>query len=92
VRVEEIAAADIVATRVGGQAVPRDVPGAPDTTHDFDVQLADGRAIALEVTSAVDPEMVSMRVAHISESGPLLASGLVGGSASTAIGPSRSTR
>lgn len=46
-----------------GRSVPRDVAGAPDATHDFDVQLADGRTIALEVTSATDEDVQGLHAA-----------------------------
>ncbi len=62
-KAEEVAAGEIVAGHVGGEAKPRDVPGAPDASHDVDIKLLDGRRIALEVTSAADPELRSMRVA-----------------------------
>ncbi len=64
VKPEEVVAGDIVASRLGGEAKPRDIPGAPDATYDFDICLPDGRNIALEVTSAADPELLSMRAAQ----------------------------
>jgi hypothetical protein len=62
VKLEEVAAGEIVAGRLGGKATPHDVPGAPDASYDVDI-MADGRRIALEVTSAAVPELVSMRAA-----------------------------
>lgn len=59
----EVAAGNIAAGVLGGQAVPRDVEGAPDATHDFDVVLPDGRRVALEVTSAADREVLSLLAA-----------------------------
>jgi len=53
-RTDEEAAGKIVAQQLGGTAVPRDVPGAANATHDFDIELSDGRRIPLEVTSATD--------------------------------------
>ena len=53
-RADETAAADIVAAYLGGKPEPRDVEGAPDKTHDFDVLLENGERVALEVTAAVD--------------------------------------
>lgn len=50
---EEEAAARRLAGRLGGTWRWRDRPGAPDGTHDFDLD-AGGRRIALEVTSEVD--------------------------------------
>jgi hypothetical protein len=49
----ELRAATIVGSILDGVAVPRDVAGAPDGTHDFDVLLP-GRCVALEVTRAAD--------------------------------------
>src|SRR5271155_2885845 len=60
---DEEAAGNIVAAQVGGTPVARDVLGAQDRTHDLDIELPDGRCIALEVTSPADPELVSMRAA-----------------------------
>lgn len=47
-------AADTVASATGGIAEPQDLPGAPPGTHDFDVELPDGRVLALEVTRSTD--------------------------------------
>lgn len=59
--VDEKAAGRIVAQQVGGaKAIPRDVPGAPNGTHDLDVELPDGRVIAVEVTSARKAKLVSI--------------------------------
>lgn len=54
---EEEAAGKIVAKHLAGTYEARDVHGAPDATHDLDVVLADGRRVALEVTSAGDREI-----------------------------------
>jgi len=51
---EKSDAAAVVAKHVGATAInKRDVPGAPPSTHDFDLIVGD-RVIALEVTSATD--------------------------------------
>ncbi len=57
---EEQTAGKIVAEQLGGTPVPRDVPGAPDGTHDLDIVIADGRRVPLEVTSAIDGETHAM--------------------------------
>jgi hypothetical protein len=54
-RRDEPNAAQIVRDRTGGSTTPRDVPGAPSRTHDFDLRLPDGKLIALEITSNTDP-------------------------------------
>jgi hypothetical protein len=56
---EEFAAAEFVTTRYGGTYEPRDAVHAPDGMHDFDVHLAGGRRIALEVTRIADADVVS---------------------------------
>ncbi|HEY4896450.1 MAG TPA: hypothetical protein VII01_10205 [Solirubrobacteraceae bacterium] len=48
----EQAAGAIVAEQLGGRLVGVDIPGACDGVHDFDIELTDGRHVALEVTSA----------------------------------------
>jgi hypothetical protein len=53
---EEEAAGEIIAKLLGGTAVPRDVPGADEKTHDIDIEMPDGRRISLEVTSIADGE------------------------------------
>lgn len=64
VKAEEVAAGEIVVGQLGeGEATPHDVLGAPDESHDVDIQLPGGRSIALEVTSAADAAMRSMRAA-----------------------------
>ena len=63
-RADEIAAAEIVAAYLDGNPEARDVEGAPDKTHDFDVVLRTGQRIALEVTAAVDEARVSLDHAH----------------------------
>lgn len=58
---EEEAAGRIVAQQVGAaKTIPRDVPGAPNGTHDLDVELPAGHVIAVEVTSARDSKRVSI--------------------------------
>ena len=49
---DEEVAGKIVAHRVGGMPIARDVLGAEDGTHDLDIELPDGRRIPLEVTSS----------------------------------------
>lgn len=51
---EEKAAGEIVAKLLGGTAVPRDVPGADEKTHDLDIKLPTAGRISLEVTAAAD--------------------------------------
>ena len=50
----ELAAANIVTGALGGSWVSRDVIGAPEGMHDFDVNVPDARYIALEVTGAIN--------------------------------------
>src|ERR1700694_2863322 len=59
-KVAENDAAGVVAGKLGGRIEPKDVPGAPDGTHDFDILLHNGSVIALEVTSTSEPEAVSI--------------------------------
>jgi hypothetical protein len=56
-----IHAARVVATVVGGEWAARDVEGAPEGTHDFDVEIPGGISLALEVTTAADPSIISQR-------------------------------
>ena len=58
-RPEEVQAAVAVAATLGGTYIPRDVPGAPEGTHDFDIHVG-SRVIALEVTSATDGSTTAM--------------------------------
>jgi hypothetical protein len=58
----ELRAATIVGSILDGCVVPRDLPGAPAATHDFDVFMAAGR-VALEVTRAVDERAAATRAA-----------------------------
>lgn len=44
----------IVGTILQGVVVPRDVDGAPSGTHDFDVNLSDGRVVGVEVVRFTD--------------------------------------
>lgn len=46
---------------VGGQWIARDIDGAPERTHDFDIELPNGLRIALEVTTAAEPSVISQR-------------------------------
>jgi hypothetical protein len=57
---DEEAAGRIVASQVGGTLIPRDIPGAPDGTHDLDIELPDGSVIAVEVTSAREAKLLSI--------------------------------
>ena len=58
---DEELAGEIVAQQVGGVPLARDVLGAEDGTHDLDIELPDGRRIPLEVTSAGDEAIESLR-------------------------------
>jgi hypothetical protein len=49
--VGEWRAAKAVASLLGGNVVAHDLEGSPDGSYDFDVLLADGRTVALEVTT-----------------------------------------
>lgn len=57
---EEPVAAELVAGELGGTPTQREVPGAPPKTHDFDIDLSDGRVVALVVTSSADFGLKSM--------------------------------
>jgi hypothetical protein len=57
--ISERAAADIVASVLHGSVIPRDVPGVPDGTHDFDVQLPGHRVVALEITTAAGTQILA---------------------------------
>ena len=59
----EVAAGKIVAHYLSGSEIPKDVPGAPDMTVDFEVVLPDSRTIALEVTTAADGKVLSLLAA-----------------------------
>jgi hypothetical protein len=56
----ELAAATIVADDLGGMWVSRDGAAASDGMHDFDVELPDGRRVALEVTGAINEQAVRL--------------------------------
>src|SRR5258706_378735 len=43
-----------------GQLRVTDTPGGPEGTHDFEADLADGSVAALEVTSEVDGQRLSL--------------------------------
>jgi len=51
-------AGELLRAILGGTVVPTDVPGASAGTHDFDIQLDDGRTIAVEVTISADRDKV----------------------------------
>jgi hypothetical protein len=70
----ELLAAATVAVAMDGQIHPRDIDGAPERSHDFDV-VAAGTRIALEVTTAADPKHASMEAVAYSRVFP--APGLV---------------
>ncbi len=59
--VEERAAAAIVSWELAGWWQPRDIPGAPEGTHDLDVHVLAGGTVALEVTSAGDRSLIKLR-------------------------------
>jgi hypothetical protein len=61
----ELAAGDIAAAVLEGEAVALDVPGAPDRTVDFEVRLPGGRRVALEVTTATEEDAQRLRVAAL---------------------------
>jgi hypothetical protein len=54
----ELHAAAVVAEQLGGTEEMRDGVDAPDGMHDFDINLPDGRSVALEVTAIADPDVV----------------------------------
>lgn len=56
----EQAAADVITLFIGGRSVRRDVPGAPDGTHDFDVISTAGRVVALEITTAANSGLLRL--------------------------------
>jgi hypothetical protein len=56
----EIVASKIVASALRATVVPRDFPGAPPETHDFDLLLNGGRVAALEVSTSARPEELSL--------------------------------
>jgi len=57
---DEQLAAEVLQSRLGGTIDPKDVCGA-QATHDFDLVLADGQRIAVEVTNAADEDMERLR-------------------------------
>jgi hypothetical protein len=59
--IEERAAGAIVAWELEGWWEPRDVPGAPEETHDLDVHIPGDRTVTLEVTSAGDRALDELR-------------------------------
>lgn len=68
-RENELKAATIVGAVLDGIFIPRDLPGARDGTHDFDV-LVLGRCVALEVTRAADERVLSTLAAAMGRSFP----------------------
>jgi len=63
-RPEEETAAQLLSARLGADnVIPRDVPGAPPATHDFDLQIQ-GRIVAVEVTMAADGAIKSFWAAQ----------------------------
>ncbi|ABK51814.1 hypothetical protein Acel_0038 [Acidothermus cellulolyticus 11B] len=56
----EIEAARVVNSFYMGRIIQRDGMKASDGSHDYDIELPDGRIIALEVTSAADPERMAL--------------------------------
>jgi hypothetical protein len=71
---DEKAAGEIVAELLGGTAVPRDVRGAAEKTHDLDIELPDGRRFSLEVTAAADEALEALAKAalHTKHKAPTL--------------------
>ena len=67
ISVDERAAGAIVAWELKGWWKPRDMPGAPERTHDLDVYLPGDRTLALEVTSAGDRALEKLREMLLSE-------------------------
>jgi hypothetical protein len=59
----ECRASKILSRELCGEVVWRDVPEAPSGTHDFDLKLADGRTIAVEVTRLVDSKALESPIA-----------------------------
>jgi hypothetical protein len=57
---EELEAGAAAAAVLGGTAVPTDVDGAEDMTHDFDILCPGGRRIALEITSTRDETVLGL--------------------------------
>jgi hypothetical protein len=57
---EEMEAAHLIESTLERTPVPLDVPGAPDLTPDFEVVLAVGRRIVLEVTSTRDKAVLAV--------------------------------
>lgn len=59
----ETRGAELVALLIDGQAHARDTPDGPPGTHDFDIETADGRTVALEVTRAANGKVIGQQVA-----------------------------
>lgn len=59
---DELNAGAIVAQQLGGKLIERD---GEVGSHDFDVELGDGQIVALEITSARDAQVASLRSAAI---------------------------
>lgn len=60
---QELEAAWTVAATLAGIPARRDTPRAPAGTHDYDIELDDGRTFALEVTTRVDSDVLKFRKA-----------------------------
>lgn len=56
----ELAAGQFLAKALDGRRVACDIAGAPDGTHDFEIEVSDGPRIALEVTSSADEKVLSL--------------------------------
>jgi hypothetical protein len=59
-RPDETTAAHLLMAKLAADDVmPRDIPGAPDGTHDLDLKVGD-RVLAVEVTTSADAEATSL--------------------------------
>lgn len=56
-RPEEQLAADLLTKACDGRVEPRDCPGAPSGSYDFDWILPGERKVAVEVTTVTAPEL-----------------------------------
>ncbi|MGD0198422.1 MAG: hypothetical protein ABSC56_11040 [Solirubrobacteraceae bacterium] len=91
----ELAGGELIARLLGGRADPQDTEHAPDGTHDFNiVGLANNRVVALEITSAADPSVISqLNTAFGREwSSPTLANNWMIGIQQTSRAPRASVR
>jgi hypothetical protein len=80
----EVAAGRVVAFYLPGELIARDVQGAADRTHAFDVVLAGGGCVALDVMASADTRVVSL-VPCLIESGWHRDSLTTGGSESRTV-------